>query len=273
MMGALALIGRNQGLNIVINLFFGPVLNAAHSIAQQINGVLTQFINNIYTATRPQITKYYAQNNEKEMWHLAINSSKWTFFLLMLISIPALLELKQVLSLWLGKGMPPYSYEISLLLILSLIIETTANQIISVFQAKNKIKKYQIFASSLLLLNIPVSYCMLKFMSTSPILPYYISAFLSLAYVASILIIAKREIGLDINYYVRNVLSRMIGVFIFSLLVSYCFTGLFELTIYRIIYTIAFSFLVSAITIWFIGFDKVERNSLKNIIYSKFKER
>ena len=118
--GSLAIISRQQGLNVLLNLFFGTILNAAHSIAQQIYGVLMQFVNNLYMATRPQITKFYAVGDTVEMWNLVFRSAKLAFYLLMLISIPLIIEMNTILMLWLG-DVPQYTVEISVLMIISLI--------------------------------------------------------------------------------------------------------------------------------------------------------
>ena len=273
MIGSLALIGRNQGLNIVINLFFGPILNAAHSIAQQINGVLIQFINNVYLAARPQITKYYAQEQEEEMWRLTFESGKWSFYLLTFLSVPAILELRQVLNIWLHEVVPEFTYEISLFLIITLLVETTTNQIIAVFQAQNKMKKYQILGSTILLYTVPISYFVLKINSSHVLLPYIVSLLLSVIYITAILVIAKKEVQLNVANFLRNVMVRMILVFVLSFVASFILSRLLPEQPIRIIYTSIISVVVVFAVVWTLGLSRNEKTVIKQFVISKLSNR
>lgn len=265
MIGAVALISRQQGLNIVINLFFGPLLNAAHSISQQINGVLTQFINNVYMSTRPQITKLYANNETEEMWSLVFHSSKLAFYLLMILSIPLILELDKILEIWLH-NVPPYTVIIGRLMILSILIETLANQIISAYQAANKIKRYQIYSSTIILLNIPISYIFLRFQPTNPIIPYSISILLSILYVISIIWNAHKELKMNINKYIQSILVKIVIVYGITILFAWLSIQPIPSSFFRIIYTCCITLLISFLIIWLIGLDKSEKYFVNNII-------
>ena len=271
MIGSLAMILRNQGINIVQNLFFGPVLNAAHSIAQQVQGVVARFVDNVYLASRPQITKLYAVNQRNQMWDLIFQSAKLAFFLMMLICIPAILELDMVLSLWLN-NVPKYTATIAKLMMCSLLIETLVNQVISSFQAANRIRRYQIYSSTILLLNIPISYIALKLYPDFPQIPYLISIVLSVAYIISILWTAKIEVQMNVKKFVINVLGKNIVVFILSMIVSCLCRNMIEPSVWRILYTTAISTVLSAILIWNIGFDKNERTYAKNYMINKIRK-
>ena len=271
MMGSLALISRNQGLNIIQNIFFGPVVNAAHSIAQQVQGVANRFIDNVYVASRPQITKLYSIGRIEDMWGLIFQSAKLAFFLMMLIFIPSVLEIDTVLHLWLGE-VPSYTAVISKLLLLSLLIETLVNQIISSFQAANKIKSYQITASTILLLNIPVTYFVLKYTEANPVFPYIISIVLSCLYVYAILWNAKKVIGLNVKDFFYKVLFKNIVVLIPSFVLSYLLCNIIYPSAYRIIYTVIVSTIISLSFIWFLGLVKEEKTYILNIIKIKIKK-
>ncbi len=272
MIGAVALISRQQGLNIVINLFFGPLLNAAHSISQQINGVLTQFINNVYMSTRPQITKLYANNETEEMWSLVFHSSKLAFYLLMILSIPLILELDKILEIWLH-NVPPYTVIIGRLMILSILIETLANQIISAYQAANKIKRYQIYSSTIILLNIPISYIFLRFQPTNPIIPYSISILLSILYVISIIWNAHKELKMNINKYIQSILVKIVIVYGITILFAWLSIQPIPSSFFRIIYTCCITLLISFLMIWLIGLDKSEKYFVNNIIKQKIRRK
>ena len=159
--GASAIILRNHGLNVLLSMFFNPLINAAHTIASNINGLFNQFVINVYMATRPQMVKLYACGDAEGMWKLTFKSSKYAFFLMSIISVPIVIEMPLLLTVWL-KEVPEYTIIFSRLIILSTLIETMANQIIGVFQAANKIKYYQSVSSIILLLIIPGAYFLLR---------------------------------------------------------------------------------------------------------------
>lgn len=270
MIGSLALIMRNQGINILQNVFFGPIINAAHSIAQQVQGVANHFVDNVYVASRPQITKLYSAGKHKEMWDLIFQSAKYAFFLMMFICIPAIIEIDTVLKIWL-KEVPEYTGIIAKLLLFSLLVETLVNQLISSFQAANKIKNYQITASVILLLIIPFSYFALKYVGEVVILPYLISLFLSLIYIISIIWNAHVVVGMDVKGFLKNVIFKNLIVAIPTFCISCFFSSLFEPSVWRIIYTTVISSIVSICLIWTLGIDYTEREVFINLIRNKLK--
>lgn len=268
MIGSLALISRNQGLNILQNLFFGPAINAAHAIAQQIQGVVARFVDNVYVASRPQITKLYASDRKDEMWNLIFQSAKLAFFLMMFISIPAILELDTVLQLWLH-DVPEHTVTIARLMMASLLVETLVNQVIASYQATNRIKRYQMFASTILVLNIPISYLFMKYGESSPQTPYIVSVFLSMIYIVSILWNAKIEVGLDLKAYLKQVLLRNIVVMAVTFYLSFYLRDLLTPSYLRIVYTVLVSSIISFILIWTIGLNSSEKKYVTKIINNK----
>lgn len=268
MIGSLALISRNQGLNILQNLFFGPAVNAAHAIAQQIQGVVARFVDNVYVASRPQITKLYASDRKDEMWNLIFQSAKLAFFLMMFISIPAILELDTVLQLWLH-DVPEHTVTIARLMMASLLVETLVNQVIASYQATNRIKRYQMFASTILVLNIPISYLFMKYGESSPQTPYIVSVFLSMIYIVSILWNAKIEVGLDLKAYLKQVLLRNIVVMAVTFYLSFYLRDLLTPSYLRIVYTVLVSSIISFILIWTIGLNSSEKKYVTKIINNK----
>lgn len=269
MLGTIALILRNQGLNIVLNLFFSTVVNAAHTIGQQVNGVVSQFINNIYMATRPQITKLYAEGRMDEMWELVFSSARLAYYLLFVLCLPLLLCIDDILKLWLGV-VPLYTPTIVRCLLIVLLIETTANQIIAVFQAANKLKKYQTTSTIVLLLNVPLSYICLEYIPCV-YAPYVISIALSIVYISMLLRIANRELLLDLRYYVKSILFNIISVSVLSVIIPLLF--LFVLTDHSVnfIFTMLISIASSFSIIGLFGLSFKERKQLKVILYSKIR--
>lgn len=265
MIGSFAMVLRRQGLNIVMNLFFGTLLNAAHAIAIQINSVLEQFISNLYMASRPQITKYYATNEIELMWQLVFRSSLLAYFLVMILGVIAVIEMPTVLSLWLHE-VPLYSINITRLFILCLLIETTTNQLIAVFQAQNKIKYYQIFSSTILLLNVPIAYLILRSSSADALIPYYIQVAFSCLYSFSLVIVSVKVSRLEIKEFIVNTLLKEIIITIIVFTTTYFAVKQLNESLFRVCFTTIITSIISFISIWFIALNKVEKEMIKNII-------
>lgn len=269
--GVIAGLGRSQGLNIIVNLFFGTLLNAAHAIANQINAVANQFINIIYMASRPSITKLYASGKIEEMWTLVFRSAKLAFYLLMLISVPAMVEMDTVLKLWL-KEVPDYTVSIVDCLLLLALIETLVNQLIAAFQAENKIKHYQQYASTILLMCVPISYAVLKWCNVNPMYPYLVSIVLSALYAMSIIVIAKRDVQLDVAAFLKKVIVPNVGIFILVLGLCYGISLMLAPSLIRIFITCLFTLFFSCAFIWMLGLDIQEKQFVKKQINKKLKK-
>ena len=268
LIGSIATILRKQGLNIVVNLFFGTIVNAAHSIAIHINGILEQFIGNLYVTSRPQITKYYAERRLDDMWNLTYRTSLLAYYLLMLIGVVAFVEAPTILTIWLD-DYPDYTIGITRIFIVSMMIETMINQLSGVFQAYNRIKKWQLYASSILMLNVPVAYLLLKVDNSNVLSPYYIQLFFSLIYVFLVLIIARREVHLSVAYYLKNVIGREIIVTIGVCTILYVIIEHIEPSFLRVFITSIATLTVSSLLILTIGFNKSDRFVIIDMIKSK----
>ncbi len=270
-LGSLAIMLRNHGLNVVMNLFFTPVMNAAHAIAAQITGVFSQFVDNVYIATRPQMVKLYARNDTDEMWKVVFKSSKLAFFLLVYIFVPTFIELPSILEIWL-KVFPAYTVIFCRFILLSLAIETMVNQIIGAFQAANRIKAYQSVSSIILLFVVPLSYLILHFIS-NPVIPYAIYVLVSMAYLVSLLTIAHKQLKLNVISYIREVILRDILVIMPSLLITYCVISMLDFGYLRILVTALLSFIISTILIWTLGFENDERVYVRSFVLQKIRRK
>lgn len=159
--GNLAAILYTQGLNIMLNIFFGPIVNAARGIAVQVQSAVQQFVGGFQTALNPQITKNYASNNLPQMHSLMFRSARFSFLLLFFLSLPVLMETNFILTLWL-KTVPDDAVIFTQIMICISLIYTTANPCIIANQATGKVKIYQMVVGGILLLILPISYVVLK---------------------------------------------------------------------------------------------------------------
>lgn len=152
---------KNQVLNILLNIFFNPIVNAARSISIQVNNAVNSFAINFTTAMRPQIIKQYAAGNFNNANRLVSNGCKYTFFLMLIFSMPLILEMNYVLKIWLSN--PPESAAVfTRLALIDAVITSISYQIMTLAQATGKIKLYQSLVGSILLMNLPMSFLILK---------------------------------------------------------------------------------------------------------------
>ena len=166
--GNLAIICYTQGLNILLNMFFGSVVNAARGVAVQIQSVVMQFCTNLQMAFNPQIVKSYAAQELTRMHQLVITCSKFSFFLLSIIIIPIIYNIDIILKLWLGK-VPEYANDFVCVMLIISLISTLSNPLVISIQATGNIKKFQIYEGTCLLTILPLSYLLLYFFDVPPI--------------------------------------------------------------------------------------------------------
>lgn len=167
MNGNLAVIGYTQGINVLLNMFFGPAVNAARGVAVQVQSVVQNFCSNFQIALNPQLTKSYAQNNLQHMRKLLKVSSKFSFFMLFFISLPLMLEAPLVLRWWLGI-VPEHTVNFLRLILCSSMLVALANPLIISVHATGRIKRFQAIEGTMLLCIVPIAYFMLKLFGIAP---------------------------------------------------------------------------------------------------------
>ena len=159
--GNLSAVLFTQGLNMLLNVFFGPVVNAARAVAVQVQNAIQQFVGNFQMALNPQITKTYAQGKMEEMHKLMYRSARFSFYLLFFLSLPVLYETDFILTVWL-KTVPEHTVTFLRIMICTSLISTCANPMIIANQATGKVKKYQAVCGATLIMILPISWILLE---------------------------------------------------------------------------------------------------------------
>lgn len=160
--GHLAIVGFTQGLNILLNLFFGPIMNAAYAVASQVQIAARQLFGNFLTAIRPQVIKSYASGDLHYMHSLILSSSRYSYYMMLLVSLPLLFQTEFVLKLWLGQ-IPEHAVLFVRLLLVAALNYTLSGPTLMGIHATGKIRKFQLIEGSLLLTVVPIAYILLKF--------------------------------------------------------------------------------------------------------------
>ena len=212
--GAVTNMTCNQGINILLNIFFGPVVNAARGVAFQVQMVIQNFATNFQTALNPQIVKCYANSDYDRISQLVSLGTKFSFYLLLLISMPVILKIEFLLSIWLVE-VPEYTSSfIILLLMINLIHSAFANPLIFAINATGDIKTFQVAEGLCLISIIPISYLLFKYFDFSPNLVFIV--YLIIEGITQIVrsIIVLPRVKIDVIQYIRNVVIPIFLVFV-----------------------------------------------------------
>ena len=215
MNGNLAVMCYTQGLNILLNIFFGPAVNAARGIAVQVQNVCQQFCSNFQMALNPQLTKSYAQGDIDNMHRLLVKSSKFSFYILFFIILPLMFEAEFVLKLWLGI-VPEHTVNFLRLILVIGLLYTLSNPIIVSVHATGRLKKFQIIEGTMLLTIVPIAYILLKFFGIRPEYVFIVHIVIELITQYARLRIVLPMIGMKLGDYYTYVVRPIMLVVILA---------------------------------------------------------
>lgn len=256
--GGFALMGMGQGLNMLLNIYFGPTVNAARGIAYRLKGAIASFGNNFMIAVKPQIVKLYAENKVTQMMKLVFASSKYSFFLTFFISLPLLIETRFVLDLWL-KITPDYTVSFCRLVLINNLIWSMRGPIVTSFHAVGKIKVANLVCGSLFYLIIVVSYFCLK-MGFPPESVFIVTIVVSILVQMTELLLLKRLIPYSIRSYFREVIWPGFLVMFLSGIIPYLLTIILVPSFIRFL-VVGFTCVITIATlVYYIGIDLETRN-------------
>jgi O-antigen/teichoic acid export membrane protein len=248
---------KNQGVNILINIFFGATVNAANAIAYQVNAAIEKFSGSFVTAMIPQIIKNYATDRTDELKKLIFRGARMSFFLLMFISIPCLLETDIVLRLWL-KNVPEYATVLTRLILIYTLIESYTFTVYNVVDASGKIRNFVLTVAGIQLLIFPVSYFCYK-LGAPPSASFTVSIIIHIILIPVRLSFLKKRVDIGIMEYVRKVLLVNIIVFLFSFILPFIVHTQMQEEIRRFLAVCTISVITSILSIYFFGLRKEEK--------------
>lgn len=268
LLGNMAAIAYTQGLNLMLNIFFGPVINAARAIAVQVQNAVSGFIVNFQTAINPQITKAYASKNWDYMYSLVNRSGRYSFYLMFIMTIPIVTAAPMILRLWLNE-VPDNTVIFVRLMLLTSLIYTLSNPLIILAQATGKIRKYQLVAGGVLLTIVPISYLCLKFGAPawSVFLVHACIEFVDIFVRAYLL---RGMMNFSIIRYVKNVIIQVILVTLIASIVPCIIVVVLDTN--KILYGLTACFVslfYAFIVVYFWGITSVEKQYIKKQIVKK----
>lgn len=215
--GVASSVCRDHGVNILLNLFFGPAVNAARAISTQVNGVAYNFVKSFTTAVNPQITKSYTSGEYDYMYRLVHNGARFSYYILLFICVPLILKTDYVLGLWL-KEVPEYTSAFVRWTLAYLMCESLSHPLVTTQLATGKIRDYQIVVGGLQMLNLPVAYLLLK-LGCTPVSVMIAAFVLSLVCLFVRLYMLYRMIAMNVREYIFRVFANVLIVTVLSMLV------------------------------------------------------
>lgn len=263
LLGSLAFVVNTQGLNILFNLFFGPVANAAYAIGNQIKTTVNSFASNFFVATRPPMIKSYSEGDYEYTGKLFYFSTKIIFALLFILIVPIFVRIEFVLDVWLGK-VEPYMASFARLMLIYALVLSVSEPITAIAQAAGKVKIYHGIVDGFTLITLPLTYIAFR-IGVNAIYGFVISIVVFLIAHIMRLIILKKFFPLSLKEYG----ARVVVPFMFAIVLSAALVWLMCHFIANSIVIIALSFVVALVAVFYIVFDRNERARVIELIVSR----
>lgn len=266
LIGSMASTLRNQGSNILLNMFFGPVVNAARGVAMQVDTAVEHFVTNFQTASNPQIVKSYALEEYNETMRLVSQCSKYSFYLMIFLGLPIIFQVDYILSVWLTK-VPQYTAIFVQLILLNGIIDSLSKAIKTYIKATGNVKWYMIIQGGFYLLALPVIYLFLKFGYNPVSSVVILVVFTFLGTFLRLFVVKWVAKGFSIRFFVENVLipATIVGGITSGL--CYVYTKLFPTTtVWGLVINTVVILIISAVIVWLLGIKKGEKTYILGLV-------
>lgn len=267
--GNLGFSARDQGLNIVVNLFFNVAVNAAKGIATQVDGVIRGFAGNFQMALGPQIVKRFAAGETDSMMDLVFTGCKYSALLLMFVVIPLYFASETVLGLWLG-DVAPYTAGFMRLALLISLVDSMVNPIVTALHATGRIKWFQIIISIIMVANIPMAWIWLKF-DADPYIVLYVSVITSAIALVTRLILLHHEISFPYRGFLVKVICRAVPVLLLSGACAWRLYPYFDRSMAGLVYFSIVSVAITGTMAFMIGLETSERRALIATVIDRVK--
>ena len=269
--GASSSVLKDQGVNIVINMFCGPAVNAARGVAVQVNGAIYNFVQSFMTAINPQITKSYAANDRQYMMSLMFQGARLSYYILMVLALPVIINTDYILLLWL-KIVPEHTVRFVQLVLIFSMSEAISLPLITAMLATGNIKKYQIIVGGLQMLNLPMAFILLKYNFAVE------SVFITAVVISQLCLFARLYllrgmIGLHAREFLHKVYLNVVVVTFFSGLVPFYLHDYLSSGVVSFMLQCIASFVLSLFVIFFVGCNRKERSFAEqkiSMVYNKF---
>ncbi len=271
LLGHISYIINTSFQNMMLNFFFSPVVNAARGVTLRVSHAISGFSANFQTAVSPQITKAWAVDDKTRTYNLIFNSSRFSLYLIWLMTLPLLLCMSDVLNFWLVE-VPDYTMSfLSIMLILSLI-ETGCNPLNMAIRANGKIKYPELFSGIIQILNLPLSYVALR-LGYGPQSVFIVMIFCRILSQLVKIYYAHIYLKMSVLAYLQKVVLKPFMVLLLSMIIPLLLSNIVSLqfVLVRIGFNVSVCLISISLMVWFIGLSKDERTYFITVIKNRIK--
>lgn len=266
-LGTFAYMAKDQGISVLLNVFFGPVINAAKGISAQVNGALHGFSTNIVTAVRPQLVQAYAEENYGRARSLMFSLSKAIFIMLLILSLPVMIELNYILKIWLGNSIPEYTTIFTILVIVNMIISSMNTPLSQIIHASGKMRRYQITTSLILTSILPVSWFFLV-LGFDAYVVFFISIIICVFNQYVCLILVQEVLDFSIMDYMNQVVYPCMLLTLFGTIIPLIIHYIISEGLLRLCLILIVSFTLTASGAYLFVFNLSEKKMIKGFAYN-----
>ena len=270
--GSFGGVMRDQGMNLLLNFFFGPVANAARGVAYQVMGACQSFVGNITTASRPQMTRSYAEGNIERSMNIMNSMSKLSFMSILIFALPVVLEIDFILKKWLGEEVPDYTSIFLFWIMAESLVDVFNPPVSFMVHATGKMRRYQVVGTMVSLFALPVAYVFLE-LGNEPYVVFIVAFVFRIIYQIVSVLILRTLITLSARRYLQDVIFPMLLVVLLSIVMPYFLHVLMNEGWTRLFIVGGVSVISVLISSFFVGLNVNERNLVFSMVASRIKNR
>ena len=274
--GTLGQMMKNQGVNLILNFFFGPVVNAARGIANQVNSGLQNFVSNITIPVRPQVVQSYSKGDVQRSLNLTYTISKLSCFLLLTMSLPILMEVDYVLNIWLGNNIPEYTAAFIIIIVLNSFLNNLNAAISGLVHATGKMRTYQLCGGTISLVSVVIVYIAMLIWRTPTFALIVLLIMDTVREIVALFILKSIVKDFSLKTYVYKVAIPLLLVGIMAIIPAICIHHYMPGSFLRFCIVSAVSIATTCGCIYYAGLDKSEKRMVKQItgkLFSKLSKK
>lgn len=269
--GTFACMIREQGLNMVLNIFFGPIVNAARGVAYQVSGALQGFVSNLSLAAKPQMVQSFATGDSSRTIKLMYTMSKLSFIFLFVLSVPVIFNIDYILHLWLGNVVPDHAANFVVLVIITNFMNNLNAPLSNVVYATGKMRNYEVTFSVINLLIIPISFIVLKLGAPAE-MAFIVYLVMTVFVQIGCLLVIHTLTKISLSDYFMSLIVPIVIVACITLPLIYIINFYLQQNLIGIVIEYIVITLLSSVLFYYVVLDSTEKKIVNNIIY-KLKKR
>jgi O-antigen/teichoic acid export membrane protein len=271
-LGAASSVLNAQGVNLLLNVFFGPVVNAARGISISVSNAVVGFVNNFMTALNPQITKNYAAGNFEYTLKLVFQGARFSYYILLILCLPIIITTPYLLHLWLG-NVPENAFLFTRLVLVFSLTEVLGTPLVTLMLANGNIRNYQIVVGGLQLLNLPVGYLILK-LGGAPYTVFVVAIGISVISELARIIMLQRMMPFPGMKFLKDVIANVLLISFLASAISYAIYVYWGLSSFGdFVFLCGCSAITTCIIVYFIGCSLTERRLIKDLVFKFVKKK